>query len=397
MKYIKKYLRNILHLIYRSISSTINSKSKYTVLGDDKNHYFVGYYDVDPLDSLGENILCHRVSTKYTKFVEPEVGEVGLMSIRENKFTPLAKTHALNWQLGSRVQWLTDDKIIFNDIEDNIQCAKVFNIKTKKFVKTLKRSFWAISPNKKIGASLNFFRISKKRPGYGYPGKNIDKDHEIFTLYSIDKDEIIFGITLESIMERINYSCPDDLDPYLNHVAWSPCSTKVLTIFHVAETKKTARKIYPVVIDYKNNKFELIHDNGYFSHHVWINNDEILAYIKIKNRPCFAVWNALDGWKEVKNSMPLLDGHPVPLENSNKIVVDSYPDRLGRMSLYIGSTDSKKPLKKIAIIINQSGYIGALRCDLHPRVSSNNKFIICDIPEKDERKIMLIEGALNEK
>jgi len=359
------------------------------ILGKGKFHYFVGYYDIDPVDSLGENILCHRVSTKYTKFVEPEVGEVGLMSIRENKFTPLAKTHALNWQLGSRVQWLSDDEIIFNDVENDTHCSKIVDINTGKTRKIFTRSFWAISPDKKIGASLNFSRISKKRPGYGYSGKSIDNDKEVLTLFSLEDDVVIFSITLGDILRRVNFTVIDDIDPYLNHVEFSLCSKKMLTIFHFTKKGEHQKSNYPLVFDIANNDFKLISVFNGFSHYAWFGDQSILAYLRLRGKWCFAKWNN-SSWLPVKNSMPEKDGHISFLSNNRQVIVDGYPDRTGRMPLYIGDIDSDQRVKTIIKIMNPVSYIGALRCDLHPRVSNSDSCVICDIPTKSGRRLLSV-------
>jgi len=85
----------------------------------------------------------------------------------------------MNWQLGSRVQWLNKNNIIYNDVVNNTQCSIKFNVLTRKKIMQYKRPIWDISVDKKLGASLNFSRIKVKRPGYGYIGKNIDNHKEI--------------------------------------------------------------------------------------------------------------------------------------------------------------------------------------------------------------------------
>ena len=135
----------------------------------------------------------------YTKSILPELGNLGLIDIHSGEFKRLTETRALNWQLGSRVQWLSDSKIIYNDVDDGLHCSKIFELKSKKVVKKINRAFWAISPDKKIAASLNFNRIAQKRPGYGYSGESIDERSEMITLTSIENGNEIFTITLKEI------------------------------------------------------------------------------------------------------------------------------------------------------------------------------------------------------
>ena len=153
--------------------------------------------------------------------------------------------------------------------------------------------------------------------------------------------------------------------------------------------------IFPVLIDISTKSVDLIFEEGYFSHHTFIDENRILAYIKLDNIYCFAIWSKNQGWVAIKGSMPKLDGHPTYINSTNQIIVDSYPNRLGVMSLYLGSPNNGNKLDRIAYVLNSSKYRGPLRCDLHPRVSEKHDLIVCDIPYKKGRKILIIKGALN--
>lgn len=396
---LKKMIRTILQ---RTTSFflpeiSISSQYKYNLLGKDNEHYFVGYYDKDPVDFSGQDILCHKVDNQYSNDIEPKNAEIGLLSIDNNQFQLLTTTNAMNWQLGSRVQWLNKNIIIFNDVIDNNQCSIKFDINTKKTLLQYQRPFWDISPDKKYGASLNFSRIKEKRPGYGYIGNNIDNNTEVLTVFSLEDDSLIYYIRLEEIFEKVGFENITNEDIYLNHIVWSPCSTKLMTIFHYENKKENRRMIYPVLIHLESKKIDFLFEDGYFSHHTWIDENRILAYIKIDNNYCFAIWSKETGWEEIRDSMPKLDGHPTYIKSIDKVVVDSYPNRLGIMSLYIGSLDQNDKLDTIATIVNNFQYKGANRCDLHPRVSNKYNLIVCDTPLKNGRKVLIIKGAIDEK
>lgn len=375
----------------------VSQKFTYDLLGHEDGHYFIGYYDKDPIDHSGKYVLCHKVLFKYEDMVEPKNAEIGLLSLSDNYFHPLVATKAMNWQLGSRVQWLDKNTIIFNDIVDDIQCSIKFDLNTKKRLLQYNRPFWDISTDKKHGASLNFSRIKTMRPGYGYNGENIDDNSEVLTIFSLNDGELIYSIKLEEIFKKVGYENIANEDIYLNHIVWSPCGTKLMTIFHYENKKENRRMIYPVLIHLENKKIDFLFKDGYFSHHTFIDKDRILAYIKLDNNYCFAIWSKETGWKGIKDSMPKLDGHPTYIKSIDKVVVDSYPNRLSIMSLYIGSLNQNERLEKIASIVNGPQYKGANRCDLHPRVSNKHNLIVCDTPLKDGRKILVIKGVMNEK
>ena len=390
---IKKFINKIILLFFPLIK--VKSNYNYKILGDTNDHYFVGYYDKDPVSSSRQYIICHKVESKYSNLVEPPNAKIGLLDIETNKFNDLVSTNAMNWQLGSRAQWLDEDTIIYNDIEEDTQCSIKFDVINKVKLIKYKRPFWDISPNKKFGASLNFSRIKNFRPGYGYIGKNIDNFEEILTVFSLENDNLIYSITLKEILNAVNYAGVVNNDIYLNHIVWSPCNKKLITIFHSQNKIKNTRLVYPVLINLDTKRINFLHKNGYFSHHTFVNKDKILAFLKINDSYRFGIWTVETGWKEIKNSMPEVDGHPTYIESINKVIVDSYQNKFGIMHLYLGSLDQNNQLKKIASIVNHPDYKGPKRCDLHPRVSKKHNFIVCDLPHKNGRKILLLKEKTN--
>ncbi len=84
------------------------------------------------------------------------------------------------------------------------------------------------------------------------------------------------------------------------------------------------------------------------------------------------------------------DGHPTVFADGKRVVADSYPNRMGNMSLYIGGLNNDHTLKKIGKIRSHPGYQMELRCDLHPRISNRHNLIICDAPFNDGRKIFVL-------
>ena len=386
---IRKYLLKFMCLLPKF---NFCKEIEYSVLGSSSAHYFVGYYDIDPFSHNTSSILCHNVSFKYTNCVTPSYADIGLLNINSNTFHAITNTRALNWQLGSRVQFLSNNEIIYNDIIDNRQCSIIYNIDNSKTTNTLLYPFWGISPDKKYGVSLNFARLNTKRAGYGYKGDHPDGQDECLTVFEICSQKIILKKSLHSILEAVNYVCPSGTDPYLNHVAWSPCSTKFLTLFHYHCSIDGSRRIYPVLVDITNGSFNLISDSGIFSHHTWVNSDRLLAFLKLSNLLTYGVWDEINGWQPIDVSLPATDGHPSYIAKSDSIIVDSYPDRLGRMSIYHGNIRNHCSPTKIGMIRNYPRYTNELRCDLHPRVTSCHNYIVCDVPTKSGRKILIINN-----
>jgi hypothetical protein len=392
---LRRVIRSTLMPFYSELD--VNPLYTYSVVEKKGYHCFVGYYDLDPIASKTGLLLYHRIPSSYSDQIEPKEGELRLYRVQDKTDRFLASTRALNWQLASRAQWLTDSLIIFNDIEAGFHCSKILEVDSGSVIKTFSRAVWAISSDKTIGASLNFSRISKKRPGYGYRGNSIDGSAEVLNLFSLIDGELVYSITLQTILRRLGFEDLLDCDAYMNHVAWSDSATKFLLLFHIEEASSTPRMNYPVVIDYATDRIELIHETGFFSHYLWLQNDQLLAFTELDGKKCYAIWHESTGWQMLSKSMPQQDGHPSLIPNTSDIVVDGYPNRFGRMPLYLGSIDSCSELKNVAMVTAPVSYSGALRCDLHPRVSTSEELVICDMPAKSGRKILMINGVFGQK
>ncbi len=266
----------------------------------------------------------------------------------------------------------------------------VYDVAEKRITRQFQLPFWAIAPDRKKAASLNFARLRSKRPGYGYSGTHSDGAAEVLTIYSLEDDQILYKVSLTEILEQTNLKCPPQSDPYLNHVAWSECSTKLLTLVHYPDPHTNVRKIFPVLLNLNKSSTHLISNTGYFSHHTWIDSERILAYLKVERGAKFSLWEEQAGWVEIGPSMPQGDGHPTVFADGNRVVVDSYPNRMGNMSLYIGGLNDHHALKKLGEVRSHSQYQVELRCDLHPRISDRHNLIVCDAPFNEGRKILIL-------
>ena len=77
-------------------------------------------------------------------------------------------SYAWSWQLGCRITWISDKEFIFNTLDDqNYLVSKSINYENNS-EKFYPFSFFSISNNCKYAINLNFNKLEKNRPGYGY-------------------------------------------------------------------------------------------------------------------------------------------------------------------------------------------------------------------------------------
>ena len=392
----KKSTRNFLRNVKNSLLTTLPDRKLEHVssrISNNTTHCFVGYYDMDPANVNGE-CFYHEVGSKFTNDACPTVGKIKFNSIggeNTNRFADTEIiTHALNWQLGSRCHWLDCDHIVFNDIDkkDN-QIARIVEVKTGLERDRFELPFWQFSNTIGLAASLNFQRLRYKRPGYGYNGKYKFGDEEVLVVYSLATGSTNFYITLDEILSSVGLESFKAFDPYLNHISWSPDGGHFVTLLHYSDPLTQKRKIYPILVNPISGQILLLSKSGYFSHHIWLSNNEFLAFMDLGGEKTWAIWDKMDGWKKIMLNGGN-DGHPTALRK-NIISIDTYPDRFGLMHLRTFSTDTGMCLKDYGSIRNKTSYTGSQRCDLHPRYSKNLKKLIIDVPMSNAREILILD------
>ena len=79
------------------------------------DQYFFGYYDMSPESPDGTKVLVNKPRfIDHMPMVDDEL-EIGYIDLTAKSFNKIAETHAWNFQEGCRLQWLSDDFILFND------------------------------------------------------------------------------------------------------------------------------------------------------------------------------------------------------------------------------------------------------------------------------------------
>jgi hypothetical protein len=134
-----------------------------------RHHYF-GYYDKSPWDQADKRILSLEVDQSSSAPKIGQMAEIGYVDSENLYFHPFAETKTWNFQQGCMLQWLPpdyDDRVIFNDFEDGQYVSRLVSLETNEQT-TLDRPIYCVSPTGKSALSLDFSRLHRLRPGYGY-------------------------------------------------------------------------------------------------------------------------------------------------------------------------------------------------------------------------------------
>lgn len=357
-------------------------------------HYFYGYFDKCPWNSRGEHPV-HKVDFAARQPYFGEKAELGIM--QDGRFNKFAETRAWCWQLGSMMQFLDDDTLIWNDIEDAHLVSRTSNNRV------LPRPIYCISSDRRYALSVNFSRLDVERPGYGYGGLP-DKSAE----FAYPEDDGIFLMDLHTGESRLiislakivkEFPCRNITDGmnWFNHLLFSPDGKKISFIhrFRIILPGASGRRFYvtrmfTADID-GSNLWELPIDY-HASHYTWVDNERLIVYscVPYQNGNQFRIYTIGEYSTEVfaMGRLPN-DGHCSFSPDGKLLLTDSYPDRndMRELVLYDPAKDCRYSMGKFYA----PPILHASRCDLHPRWSQDGKCISFDSFHEKYRGTYIID------
>ena len=81
-----------------------------------KNHFF-GYYDKSPLNYTKKFLLSHEVTSLGKKLNKNDEARICLTNLEDRNVRYIETSKAWNYLQGSQLQWLSENKFIFNTYE----------------------------------------------------------------------------------------------------------------------------------------------------------------------------------------------------------------------------------------------------------------------------------------
>ena len=101
------------------------------VISSENEHFFFGYYDLQPYDSKEEKHLAHKVGFLDRFPTKDDVCEIGYIDLKNGEFVKVSETTAWNFQQGALLQWYKDDEhIAYNIRTKNGFGTEILNITT---------------------------------------------------------------------------------------------------------------------------------------------------------------------------------------------------------------------------------------------------------------------------
>ncbi len=371
---------------------------KADVIGIEGKNVFFGYYDLNQLDKNGERALVHIVA----KGAKPSDEEAVLawIDMKDLAIHEFASTKAWSWQQGARLRWhpTENNQVMYNDYDGEKYVTIIFDLEQRNVVGTIPIPLYDIDCTGKIGLSLNFARLQRLRPGYGYSlikdeTENISApEQDGIYLWSAQLKKKTKIIDLKELAKRS--SAPEGVEHYLNHICISPSGKKFL-FFHLWSYglgSKWSMALYVANID--GSDLVCLDDTEIISHYCWLDDDTLLTTVLSNDRVShlqYIVYSVKANKKRVVLSENLRkDGHPTYICGGDAFVSDTYPQKNCMQYVFICKGDGEQYNELLKVYANPF-LIEEERCDLHPRVDERNKVIAVDTTFTGVRSVLFMK------
>lgn len=395
---IKKVVKRTYQLGMYAISPKIKSEGDIErVSPDDGMEYFFGYYDKSPWDATDRYMLCLRAENTYSSVAPKEPAEILLFDTDDNNsYEILGKTLTWNVQQGCMLQWLGPDfkeKIIYNDFCNGMYCSVILNLKTNE-ERIIKAPVYSVASNGKFALTLDFSRLHRLRPGYGYsnlPDKHKDEkcpEQPCIWLVDLETGDVTPLLTYKDFYNFEPRPEMINAEHKVNHIMINPSGNRFMVLHRWINRSNKYTRLITVNID--GTEMYNLSDDNMISHCYWKNDDEIISYA-YKESEGNGYYLMKDKTNQYKKMWPELtmDGHPSFSPDRKHVVTDTYPDRSRVASVYL--INENDLVKNIARVFAPFKYDNDVRCDLHPRWNRKGDKICIDSVFEGKRNLYVID------
>ena len=361
-----------------------------------KGNFMFGYYDQlqDNIDS--SKILVAKIPFYNREPTEKDSIEIGWVhSNGEQEFHKIGTSRAWNLQTGAMAEWIDINKVVYNDRRDNTFVAIVKNIITGVEIVHSRARFCG----KDKFISISFSRLHNLRRGYGYTVPLVNDLEKIPSDDGIWVDNKLI-LSYKTLSEFIKQT--DGVDKYtnlrhpnrfkhgmywwVNHIMKSRDKNRIsfilrgTTLLHGHSYQFSSLMIY----DFKDGlwRVPLRGSHPYYGSYL-INCEDSGAYkIQYKKSVQRMNWQT-DG-----------DGHCSLSSDEQYILSDTYPRP--KKKLFITNIKNDKKTYFGQYSPSKEGPIFT-RCDLHPKMARNMKYITFDSTHEGFRGVYMAHTKVSVK
>ena len=351
-----------------------------------KYHWFA-YYDKFQFNETGRYILGMEVDFEGFHPAGNDKIDVGIIDLKNgNRWTKIGESKAWGWQQGCMLQWRPAHKkeILWNDQMGDHYVCHIYNMETKQ-KRTLPRAVYTVSPDGKLGISIDWRRLNDMRPGYGYAGiddpnkKNPAPKNSGIWLVNLDTGENRLLFSLEEIAELPGLdgkNLKKNVKNYVNCALWNTDGSRFIFLHRYRKVDKSFKttggfttRMLSASKDGKD--LRIVSEKRGVSHFIWRDPKHISIW---HNNNYYLYKDNGSGKSTVQ--WPAPNGHQtyVPGTDNQWMLTDTYAcNEKNEQVVYL----MHLPTQTMHVL----GYFPRLKkykIDAHPRTSRDGKFVVID-------------------
>ena len=406
----------------------LDNKIDITSSTPDEFDHSVGYHDVKPFNIKNDDqLILHRYPQNTIGPKKNLLIDICLWDHKKKLINKIDETTAWSWEQGSRLQWLDENRIIYNKQIDNRFVSCVYNKCNKEKV-IFNNPFYSIKNNNFL--TLNYSRLWTQWKNYGYfsssgiQNNSIDIEYEGIFLCDFNGNKNLILSIKNAIklcgLENINKTF------FLAHPTFNPSGNKFVSILRffndsgtlisffictdlgTLENKLLAREKVShfewlddnrlvVWCRKSSKKIELLRFNKFTEKYLISNVKKIINYLNpsLKQKITSTHYYVLDLNNDNKaqildKNILTEDGHPQISTNNNFLITDTYANKKGfqKLLFYEIKKDKTHVIGEFKVddkLISQN-----LKYDLHPRWNFKDNLISIDSSHEGSRQSYIL-------
>jgi len=363
--------------------------------------HFFGYYDKCPWDASGRYLLAMRVAFMNRPPGPEDIAVIGYVDLENDcRWHPLAETVAWYWQQGTMLQWMPrapDREIIFNTRTREGFGSTILDVKTGAS-RSLPRPIYALASDGCSAVTLNFSRVHRTRPGYGYVGVpdrwegELAPEHDGIYCLDLESGESRLIISLAQIARIEPESSMEGAIHWFNHLQFNTTGTRFLFLHRWRDPSGKARQTRMFTANPDGSDIAFLGREGMVSHFDWRDETHVLAWSTRGGENHYHLYEDQSERIEVVGQDVLdQDGHCSYSPDRRWILTDTYPDRLESkrtLILYDPGTNRRIDIGRFH---SSPQIAGEIRCDLHPRWNRDGTQVCFDSIHEGERQMYVAD------
>ena len=362
-------------------------------------HHFYGYFDKSPWTRSGALVLAHEATFSDRPPEASDAVRVGVVpATGEGGFEPIAETMAWNWQQGSMLQWHPaepDASILYNDRRDGMFVAVARDLRHGE-LRVYEKPFYAVTPDGKTALGVNFARLQRLRPGYGYAGLSdpwaghLSPEEDGVYCMDLNTGVSEFVVSLSKLASLQPDASMRGAVHYVNHVQISREGRR-FAFLHCWVLGKGRWGERLCVCDLDVASIDVPMPGAMVSHYDWIDDRKIVAWAWLPDLGghyivCDVVQRSVSVFAP---GVLTENGHCSFSPDRRWLLTDTYPDRHGMRTLILFQPEEGRRTD-LARLVSPRNVWGEIRCDLHPRWSRDGLRICIDSVHEESRQMYSI-------